>query len=364
MEPIIHVFCGTKAQYMKFAPLLHRLEERGVDHRLIDSGQHATFNRSLRPSIGVREPDVVLTDGDARTITRGLRWLGRMSMLWLRPRTLRRHVFGGRPGICVVHGDTASTLVGALLARRVRMPVAMVEAGLRSGSFASPFPEELIRTIVPHLSRVVFPPDDIATRRLERMRVKARVVPTSGNTIAEVLFEALGDDLPPPGQGPVLLQLHRTENLHHSGRLTAFVDVACRIAADHPTHFVLHEVTEGVLARAELRERLERAGVTLTGLLPSYTDFARLLHAARFVVSDGASLQEEAAAIGVPMLLWRARTERGDGLGRNVVLSRHDPAVIDAFLADPQRLRREPTPLGTQPSAQILDALLEEIRAR
>jgi UDP-N-acetylglucosamine 2-epimerase (non-hydrolysing) len=83
-----------------------------------------------------------------------------------------------------------------------------------------------------------------------------------------------------------------------------------------------------------------------------------MLAAAPFVITDGGSVQEECALLGVPTLLWRGHTERLDGLGANVVVSGYRPEVIDAFLADPERLRRPSVTPETSPSDEIIDTLV------
>ena len=116
-DPLIHVFLGANAQYIKTAPLLRLLDERGIDHRLIDSGQHALLSARVRRELGLREPDHALAVGsDVDTVGQAMSWSLRLSARLLRPSFLRDSVFGGRPGICVVHGDTPSTLLAALMA--------------------------------------------------------------------------------------------------------------------------------------------------------------------------------------------------------------------------------------------------------
>ena len=90
-----------------------------------------------------------------------------------------------------------------------------------------------------------------------------------------------------------------------------------------------------------------------------YAEFVRSLARAPFAITDGGSIQEECALLGVPVLLWRNRTDRPDGLGENAVLSRYDPAVIEAFLADPERWRRAPRMPQSSPSQEILEVLAE-----
>jgi UDP-N-acetylglucosamine 2-epimerase (non-hydrolysing) len=98
----------------------------------------------------------------------------------------------------------------------------------------------------------------------------------------------------------------------------------------------------------------------LSELVP-HQRFTAMLAAAPLVVTDGGSIQEECAVLGVPTLLWRARSERPDGLGANVVLSRYDPTVVAAFLADPDAVRRPPVPGDLRPSQTIASELLAEL---
>ena len=357
--PLLHVFLGTKAQYIKTAPLLRLMSERGVDHRLIDSGQHARLATSLRAELGVREPDHVLGGtGDVDSVGQALRWSAGLAARLGSAGWLRREVFGGAGGICVVHGDTPSTMLATLMARRAGLRVAHLEAGLRSHSLVHPFPEEAIRLLVMRWSSVLFAPTPAAAGNLAAMRVSGRVVEVAGNTSVEAVAASTDGQGGPPG--PVVVSMHRVENLYSGRVVRRFVDLLVRLAGERPVRFVLHGPTQDVLARNGAIDRLERAGVELRPLAP-HREFTGWLRAAPFVITDGGSVQEECALLGVPTLVWRARTERPDGLGANVVLSRYDPAVIDAFVAAPERLRRPPADLSERPSEHILEVLLQEL---
>ena len=363
MRPdVLQVFLGTKAQYVKTAPLLRLLDERSLPYRLIDSGQHAELSRSLRRELEVRDPDVVLGgQGDVSSLPEAVRWAARLARQLPSAARLRDEVFGGRGGICVVHGDTPSTLLSALMARRAGLRVAHLEAGLRSHSLLHPVPEEAIRVVVMRLADLLFAPDDTAVANLAAMRVRGRIVPVGANTSVEALRWTLGGRAPDVAPtGPVLVHSHRVENLHRPARVEGVVALAERAGRDRPVKFVVLGPMAGVLERTGARARLEAAGVELVPTLP-HAGFVAALAAAPFVVTDGGSTQEECALLGVPTLLWRARTERPDGLGANVVLSRYDPAVVEAFLADPERHRRPPTALDRTPSADIRAVLLQEL---
>jgi UDP-N-acetylglucosamine 2-epimerase (non-hydrolysing) len=351
---VIHVFLGTKAQYIKTAPLLRRLDEADVAYRLIDSGQHGALSVGLREELGVRVPDHVLGSGrDVDTIAQAVVWALKLAAMLVTGRRLRREVFGGQGGVCVVHGDTPSTLLSTLMARRAGLEVAHLEAGLRSGHLLHPFPEELIRVLVMRWSQVLFAPDEAAVANLRRMRVRGEVVALPGNTVVEALHHELAQRGTTSPQGPVVVTMHRVENLNRRERLEGFVDLVVDIAAVHPVRFVQHGPTTQTLRRRGLLPRMRDAGVELVPLAP-HGAFVAMLAAAPFVVTDGGSIQEECALLGTPTLLWRAATERNDGVGTNVVVSGYDRRVVDAFLADPQRHRRPPAPMAATPSATVL----------
>jgi UDP-N-acetylglucosamine 2-epimerase len=326
-----------------------------VGYRLIDSGQHARLTAGMRTELRVRPPDVVLgNDDDVTTISGAMTWsLAIAARLWSAGR-IRRDIFGGLGGVCVVHGDTPSTLLAALLARRAGLAVAHLEAGLRSHSLAHPFPEEAIRLLVMRLSDVLFAPDDTAVANLRELALPGCTVPLSGNTVIEALQHSL--DLHGPSHGPAVVTMHRVENLTSRRRVDQLVATLEELAAVMPVRFVLHTPTEEALVRAGLRPRLADAGVQCSGLLPHH-EFVQLLAAAPLVITDGGSIQEECALLGVPTLLWRDRTERPDGLDTNVVLSHYDPAVISAFVEHPDAYRHKPADLDARPSEQILDEL-------
>lgn len=360
----IHVFSSTKAQYIKTAPLLRLLAARGVEHRLIDSGQHGSLGPRFRDELGIREPDVTFGTGqDVDSLTDAVRWAATTGLRLRSVDRLRDEVFGGSGGICVVHGDTASTWLATTMARRAGLRVAHVEAGLRSFNPLHPFPEELIRTSVMRRADLLFAPDAAATANLRRMRrVRGRIVTTSGNTIIDALRHSLGDSRPTPSSGPVVLTTHRFENIRSARRLRAFVALARHIATSNRTLFVIHGATRVALERLGLEDELAGSGVQTRDLM-DHRAFTAALCAAPFVVTDGGSVQEETAAMGIPCLLWRRRTERPDGVGSNVVVSNHDPAIVRDFLADPQVHRGPGTPLDAEPSREILDVLLEELAA-
>jgi UDP-N-acetylglucosamine 2-epimerase (non-hydrolysing) len=348
----IQIFIGTKAQYIKTAPVILELERRGVPYRLIDSGQHGAFSRSLRSELGIRDPDYVFGAGrDVATIGAALLWSFRLLGHLVSRKRLRQEVFPGGV-VCVVHGDTPSTLLAALLARRAGLDVAHLEAGLRSFSYLNPFPEELIRVAVMKLSTLLFAPSPEAFANLERMRTRGRLIQLSGNTVVESLVT----DTDVTEDGPPVVTLHRVENLHRSPRLQRLLETVRSLAEQGQVLFVIHPPTEEAIERQGLSHLLNHPNIEVQPLLP-HDDFVAHLRRAPFVITDGGSIQEECAILGVPTLLWRNHTERSDGIGENVVLSRFDQETIAAFLAAPQHHRRQVGDTTIRPSTQIVDHL-------
>jgi UDP-N-acetylglucosamine 2-epimerase len=338
--------------------VLRELDRRGVPYRLVETGQHGAYLPVLRGQLGIRQPDVRLGgDRDADTLPAAVRWALGLAGLLVSRRRLRSRVFGGRDGVCLVHGDTPSTLLATLMARRAGLPVAHLESGLRSGSFRHPFPEELIRVMVMRRAAVCFAPDASAADNLRSMELRARIVETSGNTGLEALRDAVAEVR--PGSGPVVATMHRVENLHRSERFDGFLALLGRLAdRGHQVTFVVHPPTDGVLSRSGGRSAVEAFGVATSDLV-SYDEFVTMLAAAPFVITDGGSIQEECARLGVPTLLWRDRTERPDGVGENVLVSRYEDDLVDGFLADPESWRR-PLRLGDErPAAEVVDVLVE-----
>lgn len=357
---LLQVFIGTKAQYIKTAPLLRLLDEKAIPYRLIDSGQHAEIAASMRTELGVREPDYVFgNDRDIATVAQAATWsLKIAARLWSGTR-LRNEVFGGHGGVCVVHGDTPSTLLSCLIAMRAGLRVAHLEAGLRSNSLMHPFPEELIRIIVMRLADICFAPTPDAVENLRKIRMHGRIVPLEANTSVEAVRFALGDRVP-DDSGPAIVTMHRVENLKSRERVEGFADLVSRIAAERHVRFVVHEPTRLAIDKYGVADRLRLAGVDM-GPLVSHAEFVELLCHAPIVVIDGGSIQEECAYIGVPTLLWRDKTERLHGLDDNIVLAHYDRAVADAFVRAPERYRRPVSLPASAPSEQILDELLADL---
>lgn len=353
---------GTRAQLIKMAPVMLALERDGTPYRLVLTGQHAVTMRELLAEFGVRAAPAALYEGPEIT---GMAQMGVwfVRVLW-RGLASRRHVLGlerGAKNAVVVHGDTFSTLLGALIGRLTRNAVVHVESGLTSGRLLDPFPEELTRRLVFRLATLAFCPGAWAAGNLARFRAEA--LDTGENTLVDAVraalarFDALDVDLPP--RDYAVVSLHRFENVFNAARFAFIVGQLETMAARLPLVFVMHPATRRQAEKHGLIARLEgHAGIDCRPRM-TYVRFLKLVAHARFVVTDGGSNQEEMSYLGVPALLMRAATERREGLEANVVLSGHDPAVIAAFLERTLAAPRPPLAevSGPSPSAMIASEL-------
>ena len=360
MTPKINVLLGTKAEMIKVAPVLKELEKRGVPFRLIETGQHGAYLNDLRKELKIREPDVRLgKNKDVDNLFEAFKWFGGLMRILINRKTVREQIFPATTGICLIHGDTPSTLIGALLAKRAGFQIAHLESGLRSKSFLHPFPEELIRVGVMKLSDVLFAPGEKAVSNLKALKVKGRIEETATNTGIESLEENIKEV--ERASGPVVATLHRVENLHNKKRLEGFLKLLERIAQKgQKVLFVVHQPTQEVLNKKRAIKKIEETGIEIVPLM-GYKKFINKLGSAPYVITDGGSIQEETAHMGIPCLLWRKKTERQNGLGKNVVISEYDEKICENFLNNYENYRNENRKKSLNPSFHVVD-VLEEIK--
>ena len=258
------------------------------------------------------------------------------------------------PAFCLVHGDTSTTFAVALAAFYEGIPVGHVEAGLRSHDLAEPFPEEANRRLTDVLTRLDLAPTERARSNLLREGKNADAIVVTGNTAVDAVraVAARAGAASPAGAGPtVTITLHRRENLPVLAELaTALAD----LAAAHPeVRFVWPLHLNPVVADAVRPAMAGVGNVQLCEPLP-YVEMAALLASSRLIVTDSGGLQEEGAALGVPVAVLRNVTERPEGVEAGVLrLLGNEPgrvrAELGAMLGDEALLagmRNRPNPYG------------------
>jgi UDP-N-acetylglucosamine 2-epimerase (non-hydrolysing)/UDP-GlcNAc3NAcA epimerase len=319
---------GNRPQFVKAAAVSRALRAEH-DELLVHTGQHHDDELStvFVEELGVPRPERELGIHGGTNTEQTARMLAALGPL----------LAAERPDAVLVYGDTNSTLAGGLAAAQARIPVAHVEAGMRS--FDRAMPEELNRVLTDHLSDLLLCPSQTAVENLEREHAAGRIE-LVGDVMVDValLFQprALADTAPlvragvEPG-GYVLVTAHRAGNVDDPARLRLLVDLL--LALPVPAVLPLHPRTRARLEAAGSLAELEAApGVRLQPPL-GYLEFTALLGHARAVLTDSGGVQKEAYLAGVPCVTMRDTTEWVETVaaGWNVLVDLDATAAVAAI---------------------------------
>ena len=362
---------GTRPEAIKLAPVIQELRRRkGFEPRVCVTAQHREMLDQVLETFSIR-PDY---DLDLMKPGQDLFDITARCLEGLRPVLLRE-----RPDAVVVQGDTTTVFAAALAAFYLGIPVAHVEAGLRTFDKRRPFPEEMNRRLASHLAGLHFAPTERARQNLLAEGLPREQVFVTGNTVVDALFHVRekhrGRWPRPPGLRPVgkarrivLVTGHRRESFG-----PGFENI-CRalrsIAGSHPHVEIIYPV--------HLNPNVREPVFRLLGGLPNvqliepagYVPFVGLMEACHLVLTDSGGIQEEAPSLGKPVLVMREVTERPEAVeagtvrlvGTDVdkIVSGVRRLLDDA--AEYQRMSRAHNPYGDgRASGRIADALSREL---
>ena len=334
MRKKIYFFIGTEAELIKIFPVMLECQKRNLDIKIIASGQNDIKRSRIFEEFSSLYVDLQLSE--EKNIKKSaiglLRWFTetkRNAVLKIIEKYGREQLDGQR---IVVHGDTVSTLMGAMLGKKLNMTVCHVEAGLRSHNIFNPFPEEIDRLLTSRIARMHFAPGRIPTANLRY--AKGMVFNTEENTLVDSLV--LSMDIPVKNEHVKELEntdyfvfvMHRQENLMKKDYFRSCISNAIELSKRRHCVFILHKPTEIALKDNNIFESLYSDN-NFT-LLPrvDYFDFMKLLDGAQYVITDGGSNQEELSYLGKPALILRKTTERQEGIGKNALLYGGDINMI------------------------------------
>ncbi len=369
---MVVIFYGTSAELIKLLGITWRVPRSEL--LLICTAQHHEGLQKSHPQFGI-EPDVYLSHGwRGKDVANMKQVLGMMlvahgnfaKQFFAIKKEIKAHDKKmGTQSIAVVHGDTLSTVAGSYLGRALGLRIAHVEAGLRSGTWKNPFPEEMDRRIAAKFARVHFAPNQTAADNLTREQVKGEVINTTFNTAKDAIEKSADfvseefKRLKLPKKYCLVL-LHRTELLENKADFGAILQVIHQHASAHtPVVFTMHTTTQEKIDVYGFGHYLKKDGLQVIPKQP-YFDFMAIVSRADYIVTDGGGLQEDAFFFGIPTMVHRLTTEREEGLGLNADISRMDVQKTADFL-EHHRDKKEFAKLSKHfsPSQVVVDYFAE-----
>ncbi|HEY8496967.1 MAG TPA: UDP-N-acetylglucosamine 2-epimerase (non-hydrolyzing) [Limnochordales bacterium] len=364
----VMVVFGTRPEAIKLAPVVHTLRSRGrLEVSVVVTAQHREMLDQVLDIFGLRpDADLNLMTPDQSLNGLAGRALERLDALLAEM----------APDVVVVQGDTTTAMAAALAAFHRRIPAAHVEAGLRTADPLNPFPEEMNRRLVARIAAWHFAPTAGARDNLLREHVAPEAVLVTGNTVIDALYmarrpsyrftdPALEQAAAWPGR-LLLLTTHRRENLGEP--LRRIYGAVRRLLQRFPDVAVVFPVHRNPHVRAAAQELAGQERVYLMEP-PHYLDFVHLLERSHLVLTDSGGIQEEALALGKPVLVLRTTTERPEGIAAGGArLAGTDPDQIEReaarVLTDPEAYRAmatAPNPYGDGRAAERIAHALEHI---
>lgn len=348
---------GTRPEGIKMAPVIRALAALpSIEQRLLLTGQHRGLAGmfDMLPASAIRELALDLRDQSVGELQALIR------------EAICGSIAAAPPDLVIVQGDTISALAGALAARDCGVPIAHVEAGLRSYNRAEPWPEEDNRVAIDALSDLLFAPSETAAAHLAAEPQVAGAVHVTGNTGIDALFRACEGRPSAPTNAErktILVTCHRREN--QGAALERICTALRRLVDEMPLEilFLLHPNRHN---RAAARAML--AGNPNIALLEpvSHEQMVRLMQRCWLILTDSGGLQEEGPALGRPVLVMRNVTERIEAPA-NVELVGTEPtailAAVHRLMMDEvryARMARPAFPFGDGHAAPRIAMLIED----
>lgn len=326
-SPLIDIIAGTRPNFMKIAPIIHAIRSRQaagspLRFRLVHTGQHYDENMSgeFFRQLDIPHPDVNLQVGSGTAAEQ----TGEIMRLY---ETL---LLKSCSDLCLVVGDVTSTMACAIVAQKLGVKVAHVEAGIRSGDWS--MPEEINRMVTDAISNWFFTTSETANANLRRAGVEDARIKFVGNTMIDTLLANLPKLRPPAcwqdlaltQRSYVVLTLHRPANVDDADKLLTLLQAVSNACEGLPVIFPVHPRTRNVLGK------LLPLPTNIHLLAPQpYLEFIYLVKNTLAVLTDSGGVTEEATVLDVPCLTLRANTERPETvkMGTNELLGT-DPAAI------------------------------------
>ena len=349
---LLHVV-GTRPNFPKLAPVFRAALAAGLEQKVVHTGQHYddSMSATFFSDLGLTAPDINLEVGSASHAVQTARIMEGIEPV----------LCSERPDWLVVYGDVNSTVAAAIVATKLGIRVAHVEAGLRS--YDRTMPEEINRIITDRLSDLLLTPSRDANETLLREGEPAEEIVFVGNVMIDTLFYALDAakatgfrrELGVNGNA-VVVTLHRPSNVDDAVRLRTIAEALREIATERPVIFPAHPRTQKMISES-------RIDLGKVRVLPPvrYLQMLDLVQGAHAVVTDSGGVQEETTALGVPCFTVRPNTERPITISEGTNRLTPDPELLPSLVraAGPRANGRRPDGWDGRAAERIVAALCE-----
>lgn len=328
---LINIVAGARPNFMKIAPIIEAIRNakkqgKTISYRLIHTGQHYDKKMSgdFFEQLGIPEPDANLEAGGGSQAEQTAAIMVRFE----------KDLVVNRPDLVMVVGDVTSTMACAITAQKLGIPVAHVEAGIRSGDWS--MPEEINRLVTDSITNFFFTTSEVANEHLRKAGISQERIFFVGNTMIDTLLKQMPkfqqpsfwEDLHLQKKEYLVMTLHRPSNVDNPDQLKALLGVLENSTENMPVIFPVHPRT---------RQNLEKFGIGLKQVKMvdplSYLEFNYLVQHSKGVVTDSGGITEETTVMGVPCMTLRNSTERPETctLGTNELLGTEPTALEKAL---------------------------------
>lgn len=328
---LIDIIAGARPNFMKIAPIIHAIQQaknngENIDFRLIHTGQH--FDKKMSgdffDQLNIPEPHANLEAGGGTQAEQ-------TAAIMIR---FEQELLANPTDLVLVVGDVTSTMACAITAQKLKVPVAHVEAGIRSDDWT--MPEEINRLLTDSITNYFFTTSDVANTNLRKSGISEEKIFFVGNTMIDTLLKNKSCFIEPPvwikadlTEGNyIVLTLHRPANVDQELQLKELMDEIIANSNGLPIVFPMHPRTA---------KSMEGLGITAPNLYfiepLSYLEFNYLVERAKLVVTDSGGITEETTVMGVPCITLRDNTERPETItiGTNELIGTDPKAIKPAF---------------------------------
>lgn len=334
---LIDLIAGARPNFMKISPIIDAIREAqnnslNINYRLIHTGQHYDKNmsESFFEQLGIPHPDVNLGAGGGTQAEQTAQIMTGYEQV----------LFKTKPDLCLVVGDVTSTMACSIVAQKMHVKVAHVEAGIRSGDWT--MPEEINRMVTDSITNYFFTTTELANENLRNLGVPEDRIFWVGNTMIDTLLKhrprfqkpAIWDEIGLKEGGYIVMTLHRPANVDEETKFRELLEEIINTSRNLPIIFPVHPRTAKII-ESLLKSNSRQSIANNLHLIPplGYLEFNYLVERAKAVITDSGGITEETTVMGIPCMTLRDNTERPETttLGTNELLGTNPKAIKPAM---------------------------------